>query len=103
MSPVIFCISAAFVSSTLRIASLTAATNMSESVSISSVDYLGLEVDREDLLLAVDLHADRAAARAYLIFARVELLLQRFHISLHLLRLPYHCVHVLGTAAHSLG
>ena len=77
--------------------------NVGQSFDIIGIDDFGLDVQRHDFLLAVDLDGDNTAACGNFIFLCIKLFLQVGHVLLHLLCLTDHSVHVLGAAAHSLG
>ena len=77
--------------------------NVGQGLDVIGIDDLGLDIEGENFLLAVDLDGDNAAACGDLVFLCIKLFLQVGQILLHLLCLTDHSVHVLGAAAHTLG
>ena len=71
-----------------------------EHLDVVGIDGLGLDLDGEQLLLAVDLRRGHAAAGAGLELAGLDLLLHLLHLLLKLLRLARELLHV--AAAHHI-
>lgn len=68
-------------------------------IGILRVDHLRLDHQSRQLMAAVDCGRHRAAAGVGGVFPRLQLLLQRSHILLHLLCLAQHALHI--AAAHT--
>ena len=74
-----------------------------ERLNVIGINDLGVDLDRKDLLLAVNLNADNSAASLNIVFTRLKLRLHCSHILLHLLRLLKHGLHIGRASTHSLG